>query len=84
MYSRESALSVVTFEPSGLKVSSFLLLVLKSAYSLVANKLVALAPMAKTTATANVPMILGNAFKSFSLTNLYKKYTENTNKNSNK
>ena len=43
------------FDPSGLKVNSLFPRMLKLAYSVVANKFVALAPMAKIPATAKTP-----------------------------
>jgi hypothetical protein len=46
---------VLFFEPFGLNVSSLLPRILKSAYSVVAIKLVALAPIAKIPAAANIP-----------------------------
>ncbi len=61
------ALVLVLLEPSGLKVSSLFPRVLKSAYSAVAIKLVALAPRAKIPATAKTPKEVNNALNSLVL-----------------
>ena len=71
MYDRSKAELSVFLEPSGLNVNSLLLRILKSAYSWVAIKLVALAPTAKITAPVNTKAIFPNDLKSFSLINLY-------------
>jgi hypothetical protein len=60
---------VVLFDPSGLKVSSLLLLVLKL-YSAVANKFVALAPIAKIPATAKTPREVNNDLYSLLLSSI--------------
>ena len=62
------ALLSVFGEPSGLNVNSLLLRVENLAYSEVAIKLVALAPMAKIPATANTPITFPKSLNSLFLT----------------
>ena len=70
MYSLDIEAVALFLVPSGLKVSSVFPRILKSAYSFVANKLVAFTPTARITATAKTPIILVNSFNSLSLNNL--------------
>ena len=66
MYSRDKALFSSFFEPSGLKVNSLFPRVLNFAYSAVANKFVALAPIAKIPAIAKTPKDVKSGLNSFS------------------